>query len=62
MDNHLETNVECVVFEFDTNCKRCEEKGKPAFYTIMNILESGTPGCEHCGQDWEIKGTCVIKA
>jgi len=59
----MKTNINCIVFEFNPTCQGCGETTNTSVVaTVMDLISSGTPTCEYCGDDYTIKDECEVRA
>lgn len=63
----MKTNVNCIVFEFNTKCPECGAIDEdfpevPIKSDIISILDCGTPICQVCNADMELMEECEVRA
>ena len=53
----MDTQVEHVIFTFTHKENGCNET---VDLTVRDLIDSGTPICQSCDVEFELKDTCVI--
>lgn len=57
----MRTKCDCIVFHFIKDCECSPGFDSEAYMTINSILESGTPMCSECEEEYHLDYYCEVR-